>query len=445
MKGHTITAKLKWIISFGFIYFVTGACSKETKNNNPPVPPPVTDSSLVNEQHLDHLYTPVIFPDGEHAAGVYIYSQYPDYTLVDASGEGFTCVDDVSRAALFFARCPDLMKDTAKQSKLVNLVKFVLEMQSPSGYFYNFLQLGSSINTTGPTSAAVPEWWSWRAFQCLTEVVPVMQNINASLANAMDQGIQKLLTVIKSDLIPLPETTEVYNGITIPTWLPSGSATDQTAPLLLGMVNYVSQHPDTALQTFTRKLADGLMLMEIGDSLNFPFSMILSFQNTWHAYGADQPYALLEAGSFLHDTAYVNAGLRMVRNFYPWILKNNVKSSLVVNEVNDVITQFSGSDYDQIAYGYRPMVFAAITAYQLTGDPQYADLAGKISAWFFGANDASSEIYNPSTGVCFDGISTGNSVNKNSGAESTIEALLTFEKVEANPVVKTYVEKYKNQ
>src|SRR4051812_32009949 len=66
------------------------------------------DSSLVNLQHLEHLYTPVSFASGTPAAGVYIYSDAPDYHLVPASGEGFTCVDDVARAALVYLRSPKL-------------------------------------------------------------------------------------------------------------------------------------------------------------------------------------------------------------------------------------------------------------------------------------------------------------------------------------------------
>ena len=39
-------------------------------------------------------------------------------------------------------------------------------------------------------------------------------------------------------------------------------------------------------------------------------------------------------------------------------------------------------DFDQIAYGIRPMVFAAIDAYILTGNSKYADMAGNLAAWF---------------------------------------------------------------
>jgi hypothetical protein len=52
-------------------------------------------------------------------------------------------------------------------------------------------------------------------------------------------------------------------------------------------------------------------------------------------------------------------------------------------------------------------------------------------------------MYNPANGICFDGISSGNSINKNSGAESTIESLLSFQIVEAIPEIKTALNKYK--
>ncbi len=39
-------------------------------------------------------------------------------------------------------------------------------------------------------------------------------------------------------------------------------------------------------------------------------------------------------------------------------------------------------------------------------------------------------MYSLSTGRCYDGIISSGNVNRNAGAESTIEALLTLQKVE---------------
>lgn len=438
-KYHHIT-RIQLILGFSLIFLIANACSKN-KGSSQTIPP--ADTVLTNHQHLDQLYVPVVFSDGTHAAGVYIYSQYPDYHPVEASGEGYTCVDDVSRAALFYLRSPGLKNDTAIQSKLFNLVQFMLEMQAPSGYFYNFLQQGSAINMFGPTSVATPNWWSWRALQSLTEAYPVVKGMNAALAAKMNTGIQNLISAIKTDMIPLPETTEVVNGITIPQWLPVGSGTDQAATMILGLINYSTQNPDSVLTSYIRKLADGLVLMQLGDSVTYPYDMILSWQNTWHAYGSDQALALLQAGVYLNDSLYVNAGIQTINNLFHWILNNNYKSSVILNKANGITSQVSGNNYDQIAYGFRPLISAASKAFQLTGEMKYADLAGQLAAWFLGANDASAQMYNPANGICFDGISSGNSINKNSGAESTIESLLSFQIVEANPEIKSALNKYK--
>jgi hypothetical protein len=440
MKLNHHIPRIRLIIGFSLFFLIGNACSKS--NGSSTTTPPV-DTALVNHQHLDQLYTPVVFSDGTHAAGVFIYSQYPDYHPVEATGEGYTCVDDVSRAALFYLRSPSLKNDTTVQAKLFNLVGFMLEMQAPSGYFYNFLQQGSSINMFGPTSVATPNWWSWRALQSLSEAYPVIKGMNADLAVKINTSLQKLVSVIKSDMIPLPKTTEVVNGITIPQWLPAGSGTDQAATLMLGLINYSIQNPDSVLVAYIRKLADGLVLMQLGDSVTYPYDMILSWQNTWHAYGSDQALALLQAGVYLNDSLYINTGFQTINNLFAWVLKNNFKSSVVLNKVNGVTGQVSGNNYDQIAYGFRPLISAASKAFQLTGEAKYADLAGQLAAWFLGANDASAQMYNPANGICFDGISSGNSINKNSGAESTIESLLSFQIVEAIPEIKTALNKYK--
>jgi len=51
-------------------------------------------------------------------------------------------------------------------------------------------------------------------------------------------------------------------------------------------------------------------------------------------------------------------------------------------------------------------------------------------------------MYDVTTGRGYDGLSS-TSVNINAGAESTIEALLTMEKVESYPDVKAALDKYK--
>ena len=157
--------EIRFLLCFFAISCMSVTCKKQTapdSTTTPPVTPPVTqtDTSLVNTSHLDYLYVPVTFPDGNNAAGIYIYANAPNYVLTPATGEGYTCVDDVSRAVLVYLRSTHFSTDTAVQSKVFKLMNFLVEMQSSNGYFYNFLLTGNQINTNGTTSINNAEWWS---------------------------------------------------------------------------------------------------------------------------------------------------------------------------------------------------------------------------------------------------------------------------------------------
>lgn len=401
------------------------------------------NKSLVNTSHLDYLYAPLTFSTGVGVAGVYIYSNAPDYRLVADADEGFTCVDDVARAMQVYIRHPKYSSDTSIQGKVSKLIRFILEMQSANGYFYNFLFPNNTINTNGTTSTNNANWWSWRALYALSEAGPVIRMKDVQLADKIDAAVSKLIGRIKIDLVSIPPTTKIVMGITVPEWLPVGSGTDQAAIMILGLIPYCKINNDAILVSYIKKLADGIALMQQGDATHFPYSCILSWENTWHAYAGDQAFALMKTGAFLNDASYTSKGIAEVDNFYPWLLQNGMKSSFVVANNGNAISLASEMSYAQIAYGVRPMVSAATEAYRLTNQEKYADMAGHLAAWFWGANDANKVMYSVNTGRCFDGIESSSNVNLNSGAESTIEALLAMEGVESYSAVKLAFDKYK--
>ena len=61
--------KAKWLLFFLVIpVFLLSSCKKQTAG-----PAPVKkDSALINLGHLNDLYTPLVFPSGTQAAGVFI-------------------------------------------------------------------------------------------------------------------------------------------------------------------------------------------------------------------------------------------------------------------------------------------------------------------------------------------------------------------------------------
>ncbi len=423
----------------------SAACKKKKSNESTPEIPivqlAVIDTSILNSTHLDRLIVPVVFSNGDNTNGIYIYADAPDYLPLAAAGEGFTCVDDVARGALFYIRSSTFSSDTIVRNKAYGLLRFIINMQSGNGYFYNFLQDGNVINKTGITSINQPKWWSWRALQALTEAIPVVKIKNNLLAIQAEVAIDKLISAIKKDMVNRPLTTIKIKGIDVPQWLPEGA--DQAATLLFGLIGYCGLKNDSIIKNYIRKLADGILMTQFGDADHFPYDCFLSSGNTWHAYGNDQAAALFKTGAFLQDDVFTNKALAEVNHFYPWILNVGYKNSFDISLTNNIYLASNTNDFDQIAYGIRPMVFAAIDAYIITGDANYADIAGHLAAWFLGSNVSAANMYSVSTGRCLDGINSGNSINKNSGAESTIEALLTMQRVNVFPLVKAAMEKYK--
>ena len=88
--------------------------------------------------------------------------------------------------------------------------------------------------------------------------------------------------------------------------------------------------------------------------------------------------------------------------------------------------------YPQIAYGVGSVVEGYLALADATGEPRYAVFAGLTAGWFLGANPARLSMYDEKTGRTFDGIDgpTPLKVNRNAGAESTIEALLALQRVD---------------
>ncbi|HEX4851808.1 MAG TPA: hypothetical protein VFV08_13420, partial [Puia sp.] len=106
---------LKYFVTFLALGFFACTCKKQNSTTNQQQNN--KSDTLVNFAHLNYLYTPVSFSDGTMAAGIYIYAQAPNYVLTAATGEGYTCIDDVSRAILVYIRHQNFQSDTSLQNK----------------------------------------------------------------------------------------------------------------------------------------------------------------------------------------------------------------------------------------------------------------------------------------------------------------------------------------
>ncbi|MFZ1871540.1 MAG: sugar phosphotransferase [Chania sp.] len=204
----------------------------------------------------------------------------------------------------------------------------------------------------------------------------------------------------------------------------------------MGLSDAYALQAKPEIEKMMRSLAAGIMLMQIQDASSPVNGAFLSWQNLWHGYGNSQAYALLEAGSRLGDRDMIKAAFKELDHFHPWLIKNGLANAFTVQQQGEKVTLIEEHKFSQIAYIIRPMVFANIKAWEISRDTVYLQQAVDLTLWFFKKNPAQAQMYYPVTGIAFDGIDSAAKVNKNSGAESTIEALLTLQLMESIPEAK---------
>ncbi len=413
------------ITAVGFLFLFSCSTNVKNRDNN-------ESSGLVNLDHLHHLYTKATMKNGTEVGVLNIYSEYPDYHFVIEPKEGFTCVDDVARGIVLLSKQQDVKSQPENLRMIREMTEFILQMQSTNGYFYNFLWHDGSINKSYRTSLPKADWWSWRALWALEYSYEVLKD-SLELSNRIDGAVQRLITNIKTEFLHQPIEFETVGGMQLPTWLPYKYSSDQPAILIIGLEKYYQRTLDPEALPLIERFAEGLLHMQRGNKGEIPSGIYLSWQNRWHAYGNSQAYAMLMAARVLQKEKYLISALLEIDYFYPYILEENFLCHFTVIYDGENYEINQEAQFPQIAYGIRPMVFACLEAYEQTGKKQYIERAELLASWFSGNNPANQQMYDPATGRCYDGIISGDQINLNSGAESTIEALLTIQAFENNP------------
>ncbi|MGL1958857.1 MAG: hypothetical protein OCD00_16265 [Colwellia sp.] len=386
----------------------------------------IDSKSLINLKHFDHLFSE-IKPDDKKMAIIRIYSEYPNYSFAIEPEEGFACVDDVARAIVMLSEQIKTYQDDELLKKLKLLVEFVLYMQNENGYFNNFIWHDLTINTHYKTSIAELNWWSFRALWSLQVAKELVIN-DVKLSKRIASAINKVVGNIKVDLQVSSLTTELVNTVELPTWLPNQYAADQAALAIIALLPYYQDSADAEVLLIINKLAKGVMLMQKGDEKHYPYGMFLSWKNQWHAWGNSQAYALLLAGQQLNKSEYIQSALLEINNFYPYLLKEGFVESITIERNMAVYVEKDRQSFPQISYGLRPMVYAVAEAFKVTQNKKYFNLLIELKSWLLTNNDAGKIIYDQYSGRGYDAIRSTTKINLNSGAESTIEALLILQK-----------------
>jgi hypothetical protein len=392
------------------------------------------DSSTVNFSHLRHLTEQIRF-QGQDVDIIHVYANYPDYRWVGAaeSGpEGVACVDDAARAAVVYLRHYRLSGDSSSLERARPLLRFVKAMQTDGGRFTNFIRDDHSVNREGPTSVASFGWWAARGVWSMACGFEAFRTVDPSFAAELRRGVERSLPHVDSLLVRYGQIKTIA-GFRTPLWLLYESGADVTSELILGLTEFLAATGNEHVEGLIRRLADGLLMMQDGDAVSFPFGLHRSWESTWHLWGNGQTLALATAGMALRDTVMIRSAEREAVGFYSRLLIRGLCKEM------DVADTSRHKEYEQIAYGIKPMAVGLVRLFEATGKHEYLAMAGIAASWLCGNNVLRQPMYDPSTGRCYDGITDASTINRNSGAESTIEALWTLIEVERYPEARQYL------
>lgn len=387
--------------------------------------PPMRDG-LINLEHLLFLTEPITI-GGRDAAIVHIYSEYPEYGWVDAAGEGIAAVDDVARAAIVYLWYYERTGDERALEQARLCLEFVRALQTDDGWFHNFVyDREGTINTEGITSYKSLGWWALRGLWALAEGYRVFLPLDPAYAAGLQAAYRLTERALRDSFLNYGAFSQVH-GFSLPAWLPGGAA-DVSGLALVALTSYYRADPNPDTAAAIEPIADGLAASALGDAATYPFGMIPVLSNApgyWHAWGSHMIHGLAEAGAALDRPDWIDAARASADRF--------LMRQLAFERFREmgILPRRLG----QIAYGTNMLVQDLMAIYRATGEEQYATLAGLASSWFFGNNMANFVMYDAERGRGFDGINgpTEWRVNRNAGAESTIEALLALLTVSADP------------
>lgn len=402
------------ILRLLLLLFLFLSCSDENEID-------INNEFNINLAHLDYL-SETISLDSTDVLIVYIYADAPNYERIAAEGEGITAVDDVARAALVYLKYYEQFGGEENLEKAKKALKFVLYMQADDGKFYNFIHADHTINRDGRTSKKSFDYWSIRAIRAMSYGYKVFISKDNEFAERLKNAVEKTFPHIDKWMEAHGQYILTF-PVNIPLWL-INNAGDQSSELILGLIDFYNATGDVRAEEYIRKLTDGLVKFQISQGKYS--GAHLSWQNLWHAWGAHQVQAISEAYAIFGEELWLTS-----------LTEGAVFLSKVVAEDNLNELTFIGSDsvfvkkYPQIAYGIHAVSSGLMEAYLITNNEEFRVSMMKGLKWFNGSNSAGVVMYDPATGRTFDGIDLAG-VNMNSGAESTIEALLMFLEMREN-------------
>ncbi|MFL5581954.1 MAG: extracellular solute-binding protein [Gemmatimonadaceae bacterium] len=370
------------------------ACGREPP---PAMSAPHTRPIALPLDHLRRLMRPLTVR-GRPVRVIALYAPAPDYRPTGSPArdgrEGLASVDDAARAAVVFLRDFARTGDVRSRDDALGLLAFTAAMEQGDGEFLNFVDSAGRPNAVVASGRKGMTFWGARAVWAMGEAARALGPSaldSAGLRAPLERALARIARNVNAGRL-LDDVDPARRG--------PGSVT-ATAEALLGVVALAGATGAPAHARLAARMAD-LLAARPSDE-------------PWHAWGARSVVALARAGVLLGRADLVQAAREEAERRWG---------------------RGAASGFPQIAYAASPAVEGWAALHEATDSAVYAERAGRAAAWFLGANPARTAMWDERTGRAFDGIDStagGIVVNRNAGAESTIEALLALGVVSREP------------
>ena len=404
---------------------------------------PASHPIVVRPDYLRHLALSATV-NRKSVALVALYANAPDYKPTGSPArdgfEGIASVDDAARGAVAYLRYYETSGDSTARDEALRLLDFVSAMEQGDGEFLNFVdsagrrtrarRAASRACRTGERAASGR---SAKLFACSGRTLPrvSLQCAPRSIAPWLEWSAD----VSAGRLVggSVTATSEAALGLLALVQADGVTATEDYLPGAVGgPAGGRGLHPD--VRALAVRTAELLVRQSSGSPNAAPWGAYVDRPGAeWHAWGSRAVEALAEAGRLLNRPDFIVAARREADGLWSkFLLAGQIPAAISADG--------SVKWFPQIAYGVGPIVEGYLALANATGDRRYAIYAGLAASWFTGNNVAHVSMYDESTGRTFDGIDGPSPVrvNRNAGAESTIEGLLALDRVARDPDAEEY-------
>ncbi|MEJ3405807.1 hypothetical protein WDJ51_13785 [Rathayibacter sp. YIM 133350] len=357
-------------------------------------------------------------------------------TATDTWGQGAFNADDVARAAVVYLRHWTQTGAASSRQHAYELLRSLAYLQTSSGpnagNVVLWMQPDGTLNPSADPvelpdpSDSGPSYWLARTIWAFGEGYAAFAGTDPAFAGFLADRLALSRAAVDRQVLSRYGEYENADGRRVPAWLIVDGA-DASAEAVLGLSAYVDATGDAAARQSLQRLAEGIAAMGTADTRSWPYGAILPWaasRSMWHAWGSQMPAALATASAVLDDESLLKPAVRDGAAFTP---------TMLIADGPDNGWFPTPADRTQIAYGADARLQSLLAVADATGSTLFTELAGIQAAWYFGANRAGATMYDPATGVTYDGLAPDGTVNRNSGAESTIHGLLSMLALDARP------------